>query len=167
MIYVLFLIIHTMIVPQDALDKEIKALNRQMEEAFKAGDMKGVAGFYLDNAHLLSPGGKEITGRKAIDEYWTSIQDPVSWKLEVVAVTKDEEHIYENEYWKALKNKPPDWRVHGIDIENNKKLVYELGHSTLTVMYEGKESTSEVDFLLIWKYTKGGYKILLDTYAWQ
>ena len=153
--------------PQDEVDQTIKQLNKQMEEAFNSGNLRKVADFYLDDAHLISPGDKEITTRADIDEYWTNIKNPVKWELEVIEVTKDEKSIYQNEYWKALKNKPPDWRAQGIDIDNNQQLVYQLGHSKLTTMHNGKEVTSEVDFILIWKYTEDGYKILLDTYAWQ
>lgn len=153
---------------QDALDEQIKQQNRLMEEAFNNGDLKAVAGFYLDNAYLLNPGGKVVTGREDIDAYWTGIENPVKWELEVIEVTKDEKAIYENEYWKALKNKPPDWRAAGIDIGNDDKdIIYQLGNSKLTVKANGQEHTSEVDFILIWKYTEEGYKILLDTYAWQ
>ena len=165
--YFLLSVIMAFAMPQDEVDQTIKQLNEQMEAAFNSGNLKKVAGFYLDEAYLISPGDKQITTRTNIDKYWTSIKNPVKWELEVIEVTKDEKSIYENEYWKALKNKPPGWRAQGIDIDNNQKLVYQLGHSALTTMHDGKEHTSEVDFILIWKYTDEGYKILLDTYAWQ
>lgn len=165
--YFLLSVIIAFTMPQDEVDETIKQLNQQMEEAFNSGNLKKVADFYLDEAYLISPGDKQITTRANIDEYWTSIKNPVKWELEVIEVTKDEKSIYANEYWKALKNKPPGWRAQGIDIDNNQRLVYQLGHSKLTTMHDGKEHTSEVDFILIWKYTDEGYKILLDTYAWQ
>ncbi|UII32364.1 DUF4440 domain-containing protein [Fulvivirga ulvae] len=165
--YFLLSFIIAFVLPQDEADDTIKRLNKQMEEAFNAGELQKVAGFYLDDAYLISPGDKTITTRANIDESWTSIKNPVKWELEVIEVTKDEKSIYDNEYWKALKNKPPEWRAQGIDIDNNQQLVYQLGHSKLTTMRDGKENTSEVDFILIWKYTDEGYKILLDTYTWQ
>ena len=165
----IFLILFTFSVhmyAQDTLDEQIKQQNKLMEEAFNSGDLKAVAEFYLDDAYLLSPGGTVVTGRENIDAYWKGIQNPVKWELEVIEITKEEKTIYENEYWKALKNKPPDWRAAGIDIDSD-NLIYQLGNSKLTVKANGSQHTSEVDFILIWKYTEDGYKILLDTYAWQ
>ncbi|ELR68950.1 hypothetical protein C900_05643 [Fulvivirga imtechensis AK7] len=152
---------------QDVPEEEIKRQNRLMEEAFNRGDLRAVAEFYLDNAYLLSPAGKVVTERENIDAYWTGIQNPVKWELEVIEVSQSEKAVYENEYWKALKNKPPDWRAAGIDIGTNSNLVYQLGNSRLTVRANDTEHTSEVDFILVWKYTEDGYKILIDTYTWQ
>lgn len=166
-IYIILIFISTSLYAQDSVDDRIELLNSEMENAFNEGDLQKVADFYLDEAYLLNPGGKVITGRENINKYWTNIENPVKWELEVIEVTKDEKSIYENEYWIALKNKPPDWRVHGIEIENDKSLVYQLGNSKLTVAQNGQERTSEVNFILIWKYTEDGYKILLDTYSWE
>ena len=164
--YILIILIPLFFVQDDTYNA-IAALNKKMEAAFNAGDLEKVASFYLDDAYLLSPGGQKVSGREAIDQYWMGIKNPVRWELEVIAVERDEADIYENEYWQALPNKPPGWRVNGVDIDEDDELVYQLGRSTLVTMRNGEEKASVVDFLLIWKYTDGEYRILLDTYTWQ
>ncbi len=147
--------------------QEIKRLNEAMEEAFEQGDMKAVSNFYLDDAVMLAPGQEPVSGRKAIDAYWARTTNPVSWELEVIEVSPDEADIYENEYFQALDQKPPSWRVEGFPLEAEEQaLVYELGRSTLTTSRGDKTQTSVVTFILVWKYTEEGYRILVDTYSW-
>ena len=140
-------------------------MNRQMEDHVRNGEMLQLANIYLDDAVLLSPGGNVVTGREAIDQYWTGIQDPIDWKLDIVLITTNEAEIYDHPYWKSLEQKPPQWRLH-VNIEEDDPLVYELGHSTLTTKWNGEVHSSEVDFLLVWIKTVQGYRILADTYTW-
>ncbi len=150
-----------------SLEEDIKRQNEAMEEAFEAGDMKKVASFYLDDAVLLSPGNEPVTGRKEIDAYWANTKDPVSWELEVIEVSADEKDIYQNQYYESLETKPPSWRNRGVKIEaDDQAIVYQLGRSTLTSRWQGKENTSVVSFILVWKYTDEGYRIIVDTYSW-
>ncbi len=92
---------------QTSLTDDIRSVNTAMEEAFNAKDFLKVAAFYADDAVLLSPGGRTTQGREAIDKYWQNIANPVSWELEVIVVSTDEKDIYANEYYQAMKNKPP------------------------------------------------------------
>ncbi|MCA6073669.1 YybH family protein [Fulvivirga sedimenti] len=144
--------------------REIAEMNRQMEKLFRNGMMRELAALYLDEGVLLSPGGATITGRAQIDQYWTRIESPVDWKLDVIFVTADEQQIYSHEFWTSLETKPPDWRESVADSLTS-DLVFQLGHSTLTTIWEGSERTSEVDFLLVWKKTSAGYRILADSYT--
>ena len=146
---------------QTSIETQIETMNKRMEEAFNAGDMLKVAQFYADDAVLLGPDGRQVIGREDIDAYWQNIQNPISWELDVIAVSTEERDIYENAYYKALENGLPKWRVLGHEFDNRKNLVYQLGHSTLKT----KRGTSEVDFILIGQATDDGYKILLDTYS--
>lgn len=116
------------------LRREIEEENRQMIETFKRGDYLGIARFYTDDATIQFPGGK-VSGRQAIDKYWTSIKGGKDWKLEVHEVGGDRE------------------------------TAYQLGRSSFTSVADGKESTNVVDFVVIWKRQKDGrYKIHLDFY---
>ena len=40
----------------------------------KKGDLQGVANFYADDGVLIGPNNFRIAGRKAIDQYWTSLK---------------------------------------------------------------------------------------------
>ncbi len=144
---------------------EISRMNRQMENLFGKGNLSELAEIYLDEAVLLSPGGNLVKGRSEIDNYWTRIESPVSWTLEVIFVTEDEQEIYSHEFWSRLETKPPDWNT-AVPDSLKKNLVFQLGHSTLKTVWQGSERTSEVDFLLVWKKTPAGYRILADSYTW-
>ncbi len=160
-------IVYIILLFQVSLTDEIRKVNTQMEEAFNSKDLKKVGAFYADDAVLLSQSGRTVQGREAVDKYWTGISNPVAWELEVIEVSTNEKDIYENEYYQALKNKPPGWRVKGFEFDDRENLVYQLGHSTLKTMRDGEVNSGEVDFILIWQATDDGYKILLDTYSWQ
>jgi ketosteroid isomerase-like protein len=152
--------------PQESLTEQIESLNREMEEAFQRGDMEAVASFYLEDAIMLSPQTEPVRGSE-IKAYWKNIQHPVSWDLEVIDVTADEQEIYQNEFYKALDPKPMSWRKMGLRTEtDNQGLVYQLGRSTLVTGTEGNRNESVVNFILVWKYTPDGYRILVDTYSW-
>lgn len=152
-------------VQDDSLRQEIEQMNRKMEDAFNRGDMEEVASFYLEDAVMLAPNMKPLDG-EAIANYWTRIQNPISWKLEVIEVSADEQDIYQNEFYQALERKPPSWRKMGVrpDVDE-KALVYQLGQSTLVTEHDGKPHESVVNFILVWMYTPEGYRILVDTYS--
>lgn len=148
-----------------SLRQQIEQRNRQMEEAFNRGDMAAVASFYLEDAVMLAPNMEPLEG-DAIATYWKKLKNPVSWKLEVIEVSTDEQEIYQNDYYQALERKPPSWRKMGVRSDvDEKALVYQLGRSTLVTEHEGKPHESVVDFILVWMYTPDGYKILVDTYS--
>lgn len=68
---------------QSKIADKITGLNKEMEQAFNSNDMLKVAALYLDSAAIIG-GGMNVTGRKAIDNYWTSLKDKsASWKLEI------------------------------------------------------------------------------------
>ena len=150
----------------EELTTQIKQLNTQMETAYNSGDLQGVANIYADDAYLIGPRSYQVQGRKAVDDYWTRIKNPIRWKLEVIEVTQKEEELYKSAYWKKLKNKPPHWPAGLTDTEDNNKYLYQLGHSKLE--YEREDAThrvSHVDFVIVWrKQENGGYKIFVDTY---
>jgi ketosteroid isomerase-like protein len=113
---------------------EIRSLNDSMEAAFNRGDVAAVAAFYADHARLRGPRGPETTGRAAIDAYWTSIRNPVRWRLEV------------------------------LDVGGNRDLTYQVGRSHLTSRGEdGGERTYTTDFVVVWeRQADGKLRMILD-----
>lgn len=69
--------------------REIEAANREMAAAFNRGDLRAVAGFYSDDARIVGPGRRVVRGKSEIERYWTGIDNPRSWKLDVLEVGGD------------------------------------------------------------------------------
>lgn len=123
-----------------ALWRIVEEMNRKQIEAFNKGDLLGVARIYADDAtiyfpHYQSKQGRKIHGRAAIDKYWLAIEKPKAWKLEIV------------------------------EVGGTKDAIWEIGKSTLTEEFDGKDSTYVGDFVVIWKrQTDGTYRIHTDIY---
>ncbi|GJD53729.1 hypothetical protein OPKNFCMD_6507 [Methylobacterium crusticola] len=49
----------------------IQGLNDRFTALFNAGDGAGVAGLYTDEATILPPGAPRLTGRAAIETFWS------------------------------------------------------------------------------------------------
>ena len=135
------LIVPALIVPtalhakRSTLRQEIDSLNRAMEQAFAKGDMMAVARFYADDAKLMGPRGDDVSGRAAIDRYWSGIKGAKSWKLEVLEVGGD------------------------------RATAYQVGRSTLVTSDTGSDRTSVSRFVVIWKRQPDGrLRIALDFY---
>ncbi|MFO0985549.1 MAG: FKBP-type peptidyl-prolyl cis-trans isomerase [Planctomycetota bacterium] len=114
----------------------IQAANQQLMRAFRAGDLKGVAAMYADDAVLLGPNQLRIEGRKAIDDYWAGLKHPVDWQLEVLS------------------------------LDGQDDLVHQIGRSVLTTEDDqGKCNRAEVLFAVIWRRQQdGSYKVAVDAY---
>ena len=118
-----------------ALRQEIDSLNRAMEQAFAKGDMMAVSRFYADDAKLMGPRGSDVSGRAAVDRYWSGIKGAKSWKLEVLEVGGD------------------------------RNTAYQVGRSTLVTTGAAGDQTSVSRFVVIWKrQSDGRLRIALDFY---
>ena len=114
---------------------EIEAQNRALEELFRAGNLLGVADLYADDAVLVNSGGERTQGRQEIDEYWSAIENPVDWRLDIRRILGSEQ------------------------------VAYELGTSHLTTRRDGALRTSVNDFLVLWQRASGGeWRIAVDAY---
>lgn len=143
-------------------EKAVKQRLNEMENHFRAKNLQAIAGIYLDNGYLISP-RESVTGREQINNYWNSIKDPIDWKLTSYLITGSEKSLFESDVYKNLPNKPPGWEKLHLDL---KDAVYQIGKSELKSLWNGKESLSVVNFILIWKkQADGSFKILADTYA--
>lgn len=67
----------------------ITAVNEELMKAFKGGNGAGVGAVYAENAQLLQPNGKTVSGRNAIGRYWQGTIDSgiKRLKIEVLEVS--------------------------------------------------------------------------------
>lgn len=150
---------------ESELLQEAKRLNQQMESAYREGRLLDLAAMYRDDGHLLGPGQYHITGRDDINKYWTTIADPVDWKLDVLDVSATAEDMFASETWKSFEEKPPHWDEYGLALPTDADLIFQLGRSTLQYKRADTVRTSVVDFALVWMKEGGeDYKIMIDTY---
>jgi ketosteroid isomerase-like protein len=120
---------------QTSVADRIIQLNKELETAFNNNEMMKVSSYYLDSS-LISGGGMNITGRTSIDQYWMSLKDQhAAWKLETDQV------------------------------EDYGEIVIQRGKSYLTMTNNGAKKEFNVRFLLIWKKTELGYRILYDVFS--
>lgn len=116
--------------------REIEAQNRHLEEQFRASNLLGVADVYADDGVLLDARGQRTAGRDEIDAYWSSIESPVDWRIEIKK------------------------------IRGSAVIAYEVGTSHLTTRRAGQLVTFVSDFLFLWRRAPdGAWRIELDA-AW-
>jgi ketosteroid isomerase-like protein len=122
-----------------AIRRELAAINEAMATTFNRGDYLGAARFYSDDAQIIGPGGVRVTGRAAIDRYWTSMPAGATWRLDV------------------------------LDAGGGHGAPWQLGRSTLVTPSrngDGTTNTSIVDFLGVWKrQADGTLKLYIDMYV--
>jgi ketosteroid isomerase-like protein len=122
-----------------AIRRELAAINDAMAATFNRGDYLGAARFYADDAQIIGPGGLRVTGRAAVDRYWTSIPAGSTWRLDV------------------------------LDAGGGRNSPWQLGRSTLVTpsrSNDGTTNTSVVDFVAIWKrQADGTLKLYIDMYV--
>ena len=69
---------------QTPLRREVETLLSDMTTAFKA-DPASVAKYYTDDA-MIAGGRLRVTGREAVDKYWSGVSGYKDWKLELIDV---------------------------------------------------------------------------------
>jgi uncharacterized protein (TIGR02246 family) len=119
----------------DDTKQKVQELNKQMEDAFRSGDMVKVADFYADDATLIAPGGNKIQGRKAIFEYLTAMKDAKDFHLDVT------------------------------DVNGSGKVLYQVGTLTFTAEKNGTKESHSADQVKVWKRgTDWDYKISVESF---
>ena len=73
---------------------EIERLNKEMTAALERGDGLAVARVYADDARIVGPKRQTVSGREAIDRYWSRIKG-AKWTLEVKDVGGTKDDAYE------------------------------------------------------------------------
>lgn len=113
---------------------EIAKLNKQFEIALKKKDIASIVDMYSDEATLILPGGKKITGRKEISAYWYSLTNATGMTSEIIS------------------------------LGGNGKFVYEIGKWSVTTVKNGVEQIITTDAVLVWKRMQDySYKIELNS----
>jgi ketosteroid isomerase-like protein len=130
---------HSQALEDRAIRRELAAINAAMAATFNRGDHLGAAHFYADDAQIIGAGGVRVTGRAAIDRYWTSIPTGATWRLDL------------------------------LDAGGGRNSPWQLGRSTLVVpsrSADGPPATSVVDFLGVWRRQgDGALKLYIDMYV--
>ncbi len=152
--------------PKEDLKVQVRKWNDAMEVAYNAGKLEEVAAIYADDAILLGPNDYRVEGKEEVLKYWTgSKHPPVSWKLDIYALGKTEAELMATPAYQNMSPTPPKMAEKGISITEGADVVFQLGHSSLTRNINGKDRTSEVDFIVIWRKQKENrYKIWVDLY---
>ena len=120
---------------EPAFMDEIEALNRHLEEQFRAGNLLGVADVFADDGVLIDAEGTRTAGREEIDAFWSAIETPVEWRLGVR-------------------------KIRGSDA-----VAYELATSRLTTRHDGELVTVVSDVLLLWRRgPDGAWRIALHSF---
>lgn len=117
------------------ISQEILRRNREMELAFNANDMMGVAAFYSDSCVLIGE-NVLIKGREEVDSYW-----------------------------KSLKDKGISWDLKNVQIDVCDGLAVQQGISKLVYIFQGQEQVSVVRFTLVWKRINEEWFIEVDHYS--
>jgi len=81
-------------VDRAAIRREVESRTLAMSEAYRRGDMRGVARFYADDARLYST-GTMIEGRAEIDLFWRKVRNPLTWTMETVDVGGSRDEPYQ------------------------------------------------------------------------
>ncbi|MEZ4687422.1 MAG: DUF4440 domain-containing protein [Bacteroidia bacterium] len=123
--------------PLSEIEREILAVNRQMEAALVANDMLRLSYFYDDEAVLITR-GNVVEGRENIDAYW-----------------------------KGLAGRGKAWKLENTAISGEGNMAWQRGISHLTyTSNQGEEVLSVVRFTLVWRKNEAGkWKIMVDHYS--
>lgn len=153
----------TLNIEDDAVFNDIEELNKQFEEYFNDNNIHKLADLYKKRANLLVP-GDTYRGNKEIFRYWEKQMDNSLLNFEVIEVSPNEKNIYENQYYRALKEKPAGWRQRGIELDDDKPLIYQLGRANFKSSERSKDR--EIDYIIVWQIQPDGtYKIVLHTFS--
>jgi len=106
--------------------------NAAFMESFSTGDAQGVASLYTDDGQLLPPGGDVVTGRQAVEDFWTNVMD--------VGISSA--------------------RLQTVELEGHGDTAIEIGRYTLGVA-DGSVA-DEGKYLVVWKRRDGAWKLHRD-----
>ena len=87
----------------NAIQSTIENLNQGWDAAFNSKQPALVASFYDDEASLLPPGSAQITGGKAIHEFWRNLisQGFTEHRIELLETGVDQNLAYQRGRWSA------------------------------------------------------------------
>ncbi len=105
--------------------------------AFNAGDGAGVAALYTEDAALLPPGGTQVNGRAAIQDFWQGAIDS-GMKIDSLGA---------------------------VEVDANGNIAGEIGEFVLSVPGEGGASKVPGKYIVIWK--RDGHSWMLHRDIWN
>ena len=109
--------------------EDIEAANKAFADAYNAGDSKGVAAKYTEDAALLPPDGKRVDGQDAIATFWQGAMDG------------------------GLKN----LTLKAVEVDSREDLAFEVGAFTLDAPGEGGAMTTVAGkYIVVWKKGEDG-----------
>jgi uncharacterized protein (TIGR02246 family) len=87
---------------------EVLAIAQDAEKCVRAGDARGMAGLYTENATLLPPGQPAITGRQNIQGFWQAFFDAGASdaKLKSIKISGSGDLAYEIGEYSAVMPQP-------------------------------------------------------------
>jgi len=127
-------------VPQDRIRTTIERLNREYTQAYNAGDLGKVLGFFADNSITLSPDQAPVRGRAALRRY----------------------------YQEAFKREPNrDLALTSIHVEASGDMAYDAGQWTNSLlMPDGKSQAFTGYYLGVYRKVEGKWKVVTNTFNW-
>lgn len=109
--------------------EDIEAANKAFADAYNAGDAKGVAAKYTEDAALLPPDGKRVDGQDAIANFWKGAVDG------------------------GLKN----LTLTTVEVDSREDLAFEVGTFTLDAPGgSGTMTTVAGKYVVVWKKGEDG-----------
>lgn len=109
--------------------EDIEAANKAFADTYNAGDAKGVAAKYTEDAALLPPDGKRVDGQDAIAAFWKGAMDG------------------------GLKN----LTLTTVEVDSRDDLAFEVGAFTLDAPGEGGAMTTVAGkYIVVWKKGEDG-----------
>ncbi|MBK7682458.1 MAG: nuclear transport factor 2 family protein [Bacteroidetes bacterium] len=105
---------------------QVLELNKDIEKAVLKKDYSSIVDLYSDDATIMIPGGKKITGRKEIADYWLSMMQIKSMKSEIIELGGNSKMIYQIGKWTITKMENGVEKKHynrcSSDLEKRKQL---------------------------------------------
>jgi uncharacterized protein (TIGR02246 family) len=108
---------------------EIERIGKEFGAAFSRDDAAAIAAHYAEDAMVMPPGGKAVSGRQGIEQFWRGIRE---MGVQELSLTTEE-------------------------VDARDDLAYEVGSATLKIQPpEGSPVTDTVKFLVVWKRSADG-----------
>ncbi len=116
--------------------QEIEEANAKLVEAYNRHDAAAVAALYTDDAKVLPPNNRMVSGKAAIQAFWKGAME-----MGVRSV--------------ALK---------AVEVRSDGDLAYEVGSVTLNIKPPGGEARTQTDkYVIVWKrQADGSWKLAVD-----
>ena len=112
--------------------KSIAEVNERFMRAFEQGDAAGVAALYTDGGQILPPGSDIITGKEAIEAFWSAVMEMGVKKVE----------------------------LNTLELDHQGDMAIDVGRVSLFT--ETGDKIDDPKFLVVWKREGGQWKIHRD-----